>query len=132
MKYIKRLAFAICLLAIFTLFSACVATIQKVAQPLPKVQTPTSKEVGFMGWPNGYTFEPHSCADFYEADTATTSSSEIAVSWNRDSIGSTAQIDYVRPSADVTNGGIYFVFCNQSPEAVTVPAGADVMYSVLN
>jgi hypothetical protein len=120
----KKIAVTASLMILLSAFYACVAPTQKGAQ--------TTNNPGVLAFTQATTF-PVGCNQMYEAQSNVIASSEITVSWNRDSLGSAAsQIISVRPSADVTAGGIYFVFCNLSPSPITVPAGAEAMYQVFN
>jgi hypothetical protein len=122
----NRILLSISALLIATMLSGCASP---VLAGTPQENTVT---LGILVFPEAYTFQP-GCVTFERAVQSTTTSSEVAASWNRDSLGAAAsQIASVRVSGDVGAGEVYFVFCNSGPTPVTIPAEASVLYQVLN
>jgi hypothetical protein len=116
----------VCILLPFSLLSGC-------AMPVQADTVQSTVTVGILVFPDAYTFQPNSCVTFERGVQSATSSSEVPISWNHDSLGTAAsQIAYVRPSADVGAGEVYFVFCNSSASSISIPSEASVMYQVLN
>ena len=122
----NKVLLAISSLLVASLLSGC-------AMPVRADTMQSTVTVGILVFPETYTFLANQCVTFERAVQSATSSSEVAISWDRDSLGTAAsQIAYVRPSADVGAGEVYFVFCNSGASSVTVPAEAAVLYQVLN
>jgi hypothetical protein len=126
-------------IALFILSNAlALSTLSGCASPARANSTQQSTQtIGILVFSNSYTFaplgQPNSCVTFERAVQTTTSSSIVPVSWNRDSLGAAAnEIAYVRASGDVGAGEVYFVFCNNGPTPVTVPAESSALYQVLN
>ena len=123
---VEGVLLAISSLVVASLLSGC-------AMPVQAGTVQSTETIGILVFPEAYTFPANQCVEFERAVQSTTSSSEVVISWNRDSLGTAAsQIAYVRPSADVGAGEVYFVFCNSGASSVTVPAEAAVLYQVLN
>ena len=123
---VEGVLLAISSLVVASLLSGC-------AMPVQARTEQSTETIGILVFPEAYTFPANQCVEFERAVQSTTSSSEVVISWNRDSLGTAAsQIAYVRPSADVGAGEVYFVFCNSGASSVTVPAEAAVLYQVLN
>ena len=122
----NKVLLAISSLVVASLLSGC-------AMPVQADTVQSTVTVGILVFPDAYTFPPNSCVTFERAVQSSTSSSEVAISWNHDSLGTAAsQIAYVRPSADVGAGKVYFVFCNSSASSISIPSEASALYQVLN
>ncbi len=121
----RKIAVTFAILILLSGFYACVAPTPKSAQ--------ATNNPGVFVFTAAYTFPAGDCIQEYEAQPGVIGSSEVTVSWDRDSLGAAAnQIVQVRPSADVMKGGVYFVFCNLFTTSVTVPAGATATFQTLN
>ena len=125
----KKIFILISVVIVLTVFYGCGAPTQNSS-----AQASSGITLGMLVFPNPYTFQPKTCVEWEEYPMpSVSSSSEVAISWDRDSLGSAAsQILWVRPSADVTQHGVWFVFCNNSTESITIPGGSAGMYEVLN
>lgn len=122
----NKVMLAISALVVASVLSGCASTVQ--AGTVQSTET-----IGILVFPEAYTFPANQCVEFERAVQSTTASSEVVISWNRDSLGTEAsQIAYVRPSADVGAGEVYFVFCNSSASSISIPSEGSVLYQVLN
>ena len=124
----KVLIFGVCL-AMLAVFYGC-AHPGAVSQ---STSAPSEGDPGTAFFTAATSFQPGTCVETEQALSLVTHSSSVTIGWDRDSLGAAAaQIGFVRPSVDVGDGKMWIVFCNLSPDVVTVPALASVSYELLN
>lgn len=123
----KRLLYSAGFIVLMVVFYGC-------AQPaFRSAQAATNRDPGILIFQSATTFQPGACVQIEQLNSLVTSSSSINTSWDRDSLGTAAsQSAYLRPTADVGSGAAYFTFCNYSLDPITVPAGARVLFEIMN